>query len=339
LKHDRFDIVFACWPRLSGDAPEGVATEITAAAKAGFRVGLQLLGESRGRGGPDLPRELMEAIRLGSARSVETGSKVDCELLVVHASGIPLATMRSQIPLVGFGQAVVVVSDASAAREAGRDRLVEAFGEKRRASVWIAPAGPNIRGLIEPAGADLRLTPEDWRPLIDLERWPARSPRGFGDPVIVGRHDLGPGSWPSARADILAAYPDDPRFEIRVLGGAADPLRTLAGLPGNWRLALPGASDRRAFLHGLDAYVYFPSSARVEPFGRNLLEAMASGLPIVLPSVFAPLLGDAALYSATKDVAGLLLDLQTSEAATFRRSFWPASASRTSFRATVSPRD
>jgi hypothetical protein len=153
-----------------------------------------------------------------------------------------------------------------------------------------------------------------------LQRWPARPPRACGDPIIVGRHDLGSGSWPSARWDILAAYPDDPRFEIRVLGGAADALRTLDSLPGNWRLPLPGASDRQAFLSGLDAYVYFPSDTQVEPFRRNLLEAMATALPIVLPPVFAPLFGDAALYSAPRDVAGLLLDLQGSEAATFRRS-------------------
>jgi glycosyltransferase involved in cell wall biosynthesis len=44
----------------------------------------------------------------------------------------------------------------------------------------------------------------------------------------------------------------------------------------------------------------------VEAFGRNILEAMASGLPAILPPHFRPLFGDAAVYAEPVEVPSVL---------------------------------
>ncbi|WP_449289354.1 glycosyltransferase [Nocardiopsis salina] len=51
------------------------------------------------------------------------------------------------------------------------------------------------------------------------------------------------------------------------------------------------------FLRDLDVYVYQTSSDLLEAFGRAPLEAMAAGVPTVLPPKFEELFGSAAVYA------------------------------------------
>jgi glycosyltransferase involved in cell wall biosynthesis len=53
---------------------------------------------------------------------------------------------------------------------------------------------------------------------------------------------------------------------------------------------------------GLDFFVHFPHEDYIEEFGRAVLEAMAVGLPVILPEVFRPTFGDAALYATPDEV-------------------------------------
>ena len=49
-----------------------------------------------------------------------------------------------------------------------------------------------------------------------------------------------------------------------------------------------------------------PPPALVEAFGRNILEAMASGLPAILPPHFRPFFGDAAIYAEPAEVPSVV---------------------------------
>ena len=64
-------------------------------------------------------------------------------------------------------------------------------------------------------------------------------------------------------------------------------------------------SERRAparFLADGDVFVYFTHPDWVESFGRVIFEAMAVGLPVILPRVYEPLFKDAAIYAEPDEV-------------------------------------
>jgi hypothetical protein len=92
-------------------------------------------------------------------------------------------------------------------------------------------------------------------------------------------------------------YPDDPRYEIRVLGGDRVPTAKLGALPKNWTVQAFDSVPTQKFLGGLDVYVYYTDSRLVEAFGRGLLEALAVGLPIIGPPVLERTFGDGMLYA------------------------------------------
>jgi hypothetical protein len=68
--------------------------------------------------------------------------------------------------------------------------------------------------------------------------------------------------------------------------------------------------EPQAFLRGLDAWAFFHHPRWIEAFGRNVLEAMASGLPAVLPGQFRELFGEGALYAEPVAAADLLHQLR-----------------------------
>ena len=102
-----------------------------------------------------------------------------------------------------------------------------------------------------------------------------------------------------SRAD-PAKFPDDfpqtmhfpgvPRLHVRVLGWSETLTARYAGydfMKGGavtWELLLPGAEDVCAFLHSLDFYVYDTGPGLRESWGRAVVEAMLTGLPVLIPA-------------------------------------------------------
>jgi hypothetical protein len=70
-----------------------------------------------------------------------------------------------------------------------------------------------------------------------------------------------------------------------------------------------GAEEPGAFLRTLDFFVYFHDPHLVEAFGRTILEAMASGVPVVVGEHFRETFGDAALYTDPAGVRELVRSL------------------------------
>ena len=54
------------------------------------------------------------------------------------------------------------------------------------------------------------------------------------------------------------------------------------------------ADAPRKFLEGIDYFVYFHHSQRVEAFGRTIIEAMAAGCVAILPHHFREVFGEGA---------------------------------------------
>ena len=138
---------------------------------------------------------------------------------------------------------------------------------------------------------------------------------------MIGRHGRDAvEKWPSRAADILAAYPDDGAMRVRILGGANVPARTLGRLPDAWEVLEFNSVPPRDFLASLDFFVFFPHEERIEAFGRTIIEAMASGCATILPPVFRPLFGEAALYCAPAEVRDLVMRLYADRSAYLRHT-------------------
>lgn len=59
----------------------------------------------------------------------------------------------------------------------------------------------------------------------------------------------------------------------------------------------------------VDVYVYFTHSQYLEAFGRSIFEAMAVGIPVILPAQFAETFGDSAVYCSPEKVISTVYDL------------------------------
>ena len=165
------------------------------------------------------------------------------------------------------------------------------------------------------------LADDYWFGIVDPDAWRREAQRPHGGPIRIGRHARDHvRKWPETTGDLLACYPDDDGFEIHVLGGARMARKLLGTLPRNWVVHKFGSMSPKDFLHSVDFLVFFIADAGQEAFGRTPLEAMAVGLPCVLPSSFRPLYGDGALYCEPAEVADLLRGLAADPEAYRRQS-------------------
>ena len=183
------------------------------------------------------------------------------------------------------------------------DRIArERFGV---APIW-APIGPLVREAVAPEIPE-GLREQDWVNIIDVDAWHTDRSWWQSDRPVIGRHSRpSPQKWPTDPKIIEAVYPVDGSAIVRILGGA-DPVRDVLGyVPESWQVMPFGAVDPREFLAQLDFFVYYHHPAWVEAFGRNILEAMASGLPAILPPHFRRLFGDSAIYAEPADVPSLV---------------------------------
>lgn len=190
-----------------------------------------------------------------------------------------------------------------------RDNLRTWVGE----NTWYA-IGPSVRDALEHHHADeldgVHLADDYWFGSLDPDLW-RRDGRREADGVIrIGRHSRDHQlKWQTIAEDLRASHPDAEDIEIHVLGGAESPERVLGRLPENWTSYPFGSMAAVDFLHTLDIAVYFTAEEYVEAFGRSPMEAMAAGLPCVMPPRFEPLFGDGGLYCEPEAVEALVRSL------------------------------
>lgn len=250
---------------------------------------------------PELDMRRLEVLGYGEAAT--------CDLLILRYPPV-LQHPQRYLPKIEAGEVKVIVNqtpmsdygpggDVRFTFEACARNLRAQFGTD---ATWH-PIGPLVRDALNAHHADalhhIELSDEDWHNIIDIAGWD-RGPRARGpaDRLRIGRHSRDAAvKWPATREDVLAAYPASDDVEVHVLGGAKSPGKLIGGVPGNWTVHGFGTVHPRDFLAGLDVFVYFAHPDWVESFGRTIIEAMAVGLPVILPEVYRPLFGEAALYA------------------------------------------
>lgn len=308
-----FDVIIASDFRLPGGTNMSNLEEIKAQRRFGLKTGLVQM--SRYDVSPDrkMNDKIAAQIDGDQVQLVVYGEKVTCDLLVVRLPWV-LQEWQECLPQVDAG-AVKVIVNQPPKRDYGEDseyiyhpqrclnHLKMHFGS---AGTWH-PIGPLVRrALNKHHAADMDGIQMGglWPNIIDIGEWrrPVRPERA--ERIRIVRHSRDQYvKWPATREELLKVYPDDDRYEVRILGGAETPAALLDGkLPANWQVSGFGKKSPARFLADGDVFVYFTHPDWVESFGRVIFEAMAVGLPVILPRVYEPLFKDAAIYAEPDEV-------------------------------------
>ncbi|WP_299814976.1 glycosyltransferase family 1 protein [uncultured Jannaschia sp.] len=179
----------------------------------------------------------------------------------------------------------------------------------------VCPTGPLVRAEsardTQMSDVAETLSHRDWPPVLDETAFEFAPRPEMRTPVVIGRHARDhPGKWLEDGTALLEVYPDgDPDIEVCILGGAQTVEAILGTVPSGWTVLPFGLRDVQEYLTSLDVFVYFPSSERQEAFGRTIVEAILSGLPVILPRRFEATFGDLALYSTPSRVRLLIARL------------------------------
>ncbi|NEE04090.1 glycosyltransferase family 4 protein [Phytoactinopolyspora halotolerans] len=302
-----FDVLMATDGRFPGGTTASVVEEIEAQYRAGYRTGLlhlpsPVLGRPR-RFAPKLQRILEE----GKAELVLGVDRVEAGLLLARHPTV-FIDLPHDLPRLEVEHVVLAVNQVAADERgvlpyydvAHVHRQIERLVGQE--ATW-APIGPRVRQSLEQHAGSVPLLPWDWENVIDVTSWEVRRDGFVADRPVIGRHSRGHWSkWPDTKRDLLAAYPADPRYRVRILGGTDAPRDILDEIPPNW-VDLPFNSvPAREFLATIDFFVYFHHPGLIEAFGRVVLEALSAGAVAIGPDYLKPLFGEACLYGTPADV-------------------------------------
>jgi glycosyltransferase involved in cell wall biosynthesis len=152
-----------------------------------------------------------------------------------------------------------------------------------------------------------------WSPMVEADEWfkvPLRWRGGSGAAPIIGRHGRDAYTkWPSDPDALRAAYAAGKPWPVRFLGGAANALKIIGEAPPNWQIMPFGSVEPQEFLGDLDFYLHYPHERYIEEFGRAVMEAMAMGIPVILPEIFRQTFGDGAAYAEPAAVTDVIQSL------------------------------
>lgn len=304
-----FDIIVVADLRFPGGTSTAIAAEIEAQARAGYRTGLVAFKAPVLRYPHPIHPLIRACLDAGWCELLDPETPVAAGLVLLHHPMIlqHLPTRRLRID----ADAVRLIVHQPPFDAAGKpfynwgriDRHAAALIGER---VMWCPVGPVVRDQLESLVEPPLLAAEDWHNVLDPDAWATSRTGPNGAVPVIGRHSRpDPLKWPATRAETLLVYPDAADLTVRALGVDRALTDLLAPVPLNWQLLPFTATGVAEFLRSLDVYVYFHHPLWVEAFGRGVLEAMASGLPTVLPATFRALFGDGALYAEPAAAAGL----------------------------------
>ncbi|GAB3648325.1 glycosyltransferase [Glycomyces tarimensis] len=315
------DVVVVSNFMLPGGSSSSSAEEIRAFRQAGLRVGLVHHPVYDWPLDRPLNHKIRDLLADDGVVWISARDTVRCDLAIVRFPRIMMRPM-DDLPEMNARRTILVVNQPPYEYYGptdGRRLTWDIRTVHKNLRNWLGehtwyPQGPVVRGLLEGEHAaemdGIDLADDYWYGVLDVEEWRRERRRADTGTIRIGRHARDHvRKWPESAEEILACYPASEDFEIHVLGGAKAARRILRRLPENWTVLPFGSMQPKEFLHGLDVVVFFIAESGDEAFGRTPLEAMAVGLPCVLPRSFEPLFGDGAVYCEPWEVQARVREL------------------------------
>lgn len=320
-KCKNYDVVIASDFTLKGGSGQSCLQEILCHKKMGLKTALLPMYRYDLAHPRSFLDKILDQIDGETIDILAYGDNVSCDVLIVRYPPVlehqiryipdvvarDIRVIVNQSPMSDYGPNGVVRYELKACAE----NIRHYFGKD---ATWH-PIGPQVRSaLLEHHAEELKhicLADWDWSNIIDLDKWSDGSHKHeIHKKLRIGRHSRDHvNKWPEDKHDLLAAYPDSNNVEVHILGGAASPIESLGYYPRNWIVHKFGSMRPKDFLFSIDIFIYFTSTHLVEAFGRSILEAMAAGVPVILPNIYQPLFKEAALYATSQTAVSLAREL------------------------------
>lgn len=307
--HVSLDTVVVVDWRFEGQFQRAAIEEIHALLSAGQSVGVLQVESSEhlSRRNDPLSAPVQDLINEGVITRVLDDEEVDVRLLLVRDPAV--LQFPTDQPFALRAQQVVAVVDEPYLSVDGRRRRYDLQSCARHGDrlfgrlLWTATSTP-LHDALEAELPLEALTAGIVRHTLDPRRWATERVSFRSDRPVVGYH----GALPQTHQPIPGL--DDGSIELRYFS----PGRTAAGLlvptiPVPWLHLGSADLPLRAFLNGLDFYVYFPGLSGALAY-QDVAEAVATGLVVILPTEYKHAFGSAALYSRVEEVAQLVHSLR-----------------------------
>lgn len=320
-----YDVVIASDFRLLGGSSQSNVQEILAQKANGMITGiLPMFRYDFNHVDRNILPEVSNQIDGDSVSVINYGDNVECDLLIVRYPPVLYRKLR-YLPQIKAKQVRVIVNQPpmsdygpkGVVRYKIKDCATNIKHYLGKEAIWH-PIGPLVRDALNKYHKDelkyINLSDRDWFNIIDLSGWKRPYWKvNQNRPLRIGRHSRDHmHKWPEKLEDLVAAYPVDvPDIEVHVLGGSKIPVSTIGYFPKNWIAHKFNSIHPKDFLSEIDIFVYFTNTSWVESFGRVIIEAMAVGVPVILPEIYRPLFQDSALYCTPEGVEALAWELYT----------------------------
>ncbi|SDZ55570.1 Glycosyl transferases group 1 [Evansella caseinilytica] len=319
-----FDIIIASDFRLLGGTNMSNIEEVKAHKRMGLRTGLIQMARYDFYSEKQINPNIRKLIDGDQVQMLVYGEKISCDVLIVRHPPV-LQEWQKYIPDVEAHSINVIVNQPPKREysENGKvlydfyhcaENLKQYFGKQGK---WF-PIGPLVRETLYEHHAKelkgIKLGFEDWVNIIDVDEWKRQERPPRRAKIIIGRHSRSQYvKWPADREQLQMIYPESDDYEIHVLGGASVPEEMLGRLPSNWHVKEFGELHPRDFLAELDVFVYYTHPDWVEAFGRVIFEAMAAGVPVIIPPSYMELFGEAAIYAEPHEVKEKIAQLMADD--------------------------
>lgn len=308
------DVISACDFRFETGAMINALEEVKVQARMGLRTGLvPLYRYEADPPGRRIPHRVRRVTDGDAVQMLVRGERIRCDLLLVRDPSA-FSEPRAYLPDIEADEVRVIVDRAPGNYPGGmsREAFLRCDSNLREwlgiAPLWQAASGAVHRALdatIAETGANIRLADEVWPPVLNCKWWRRRKQAARGQRIRIGCHVRGdnPANWPSDRRSLRQTWPVTKDVEVRMLGGTEVPARIDSRWVADWKVESFGQRHPREFLAELDVFVHSPHPDQVPAPTRPVLEAMAAGVPVVLPPVFEPVFGSAAIYARGRGIA------------------------------------
>lgn len=315
------DVVFAGNWEKNGGPQKSMLEEIHALKRKNFRVGVMNLEAARFMSNEfqtPLNNDVQRLINQGYVDEVHFDDDVHVRLLILRYPPI-LQFFTHDVTSLQIDGMIIVANQAPSELDGQEIRYIvedcqsnaeSAFGV---VPTWV-PQGPQVRRFLDNYLQPPTLAEFDLPGILDIEDWWRERFYYRSMSPVIGRHARdNVMKWPDDPEVLETIYRTDGTYDVRIMGGAENALKVLAIAkpPSGWIVYEPDEIPVKTFLHSLDYFVFYQHSQAVEAFGRVILEALASGLVVVLPKQFQEVFGDAACYSAPNRVPEVIHSLHS----------------------------